>query len=91
MPSRSITPAAYKLNDCIPAPARRRRDGRLHRESRKYAKIDELVESPILWLFVIPVITGIQYLLTVKRHLDSRLRGNEDFVQAHEILRRRVA
>ena len=36
-------------------------------------------------LFVIPVKTGIQYLQYVTWILDSRLRGNDDFLRGHHL------
>ena len=48
------------------------------------ANLDELVKSRNWVFFVIPVKTGIQYLQGVTWILDSRLRGNDDFLRSHQ-------
>jgi len=48
-------------------------------------KFDDLVKSRNTIYFVIPVKTGIQYLRCVTLFLDSRLRGNDDFLRVHQI------
>ena len=45
--------------------------------------IDELVKSLKNHIFVIPVKTGIQFFQIVKIKMDSRLRGNDDFLRVH--------
>jgi len=46
---------------------------------------DGFVKSRILPLFVIPMKMGIQYFQTVTQFMDSRLRGNDDFLRVHQL------
>jgi hypothetical protein len=48
-----------------------------------FAFLDDLVKSPKSLFFVIPVETGIQYFQCLANTLDSRLRGNDDFLRNH--------
>jgi hypothetical protein len=44
---------------------------------------DEIVKRPQIPFSVIPVKTGIQSFQWLSWCLDSRLRGNDDFLQSH--------
>ncbi|GBE01938.1 hypothetical protein BMS3Bbin06_02380 [bacterium BMS3Bbin06] len=46
--------------------------------------VDELVKSLKKCFFVIPVETGIQSFQIVTRFLDSRFRGNDDFLREYQ-------
>ncbi len=48
-------------------------------------RFDEPVKSRKTRFFVIPVKTGIQYFKVVAHSLDSRLRGNDDFLRGRHI------
>jgi hypothetical protein len=49
--------------------------------------IDGFLKSPKRLFPVIPVETGIQSFQYLANTLDSRLRGNGDFLQNHQLLR----
>jgi len=54
------------------------------------SNIDDLVKSPEFSFSVIPAKTGIQPFQRVLRILDSRLRGNDDFLRSHQTLKAEI-
>ncbi len=49
-------------------------------------KLDVFVKSPKRHLYVIPMKMGIRCFQIVARSLDSRFRGNDDFLRDRQIL-----
>jgi len=54
-------------------------------KSETNPNFDDLSKTPSICFSVIPVKTGIQFFECLSYILDSRLRGNDDFLRIHQI------